>query len=240
LIDPSGPALTAKVIATDLEPVTTKEEFFKKIFLSVITHLKGRKSDGASKADIKLIDAFEKYLADGKITGKNRLLFIAEINTIVDKRMSLILTGVPAADWLSVRKLFEDCTHENLNNIYQDAIYLRLLNKGAILNENLSEKWRALQSYHNATGIVDSALLQEHFSMSSRSWHGIFVMTIHKSKGKEFDEVIIWEDQYRSILPQNPATGDIERTKLALRVAITRAKSRTTILTCKDHPCPLI
>jgi DNA helicase II / ATP-dependent DNA helicase PcrA len=240
LMDPSGPALAAIVIATVLEPVTTKEDLFKKLLLAIITHLKGRKSDGASKADIKLIDALEKYIEEGKITGKNRILFISEIKSIVDKRAEMVLAGIPATDWLSVRKLFENCTHENLHNVYLDAIYLRLLNKGAILNEDLAEKWRTFQSYHNATGIVDAALLQEHFSMTSRNWHGIFVMTIHKSKGKEFDEVIIWEDQYRTILPPNASTVDIERTKLALRVAITRAKSKTTILTCRDQPCSLI
>lgn len=240
LIDPSGPALAASVIATVLEPFTSKEELSKRLLLSVITHLKGRKSDGSSQADIKLIDALEKYVEDGKITGKNRLLLLSEINRIADKRFEMILTGIPTNDWIAIRKFFENCTHEHLRNVYSDAIYLRLLNKGAILNEDLAEKWRNFQSYQNATGIVEAALLQEHFSMQSRNWQGIFIMTIHKSKGKEFDEVIIWEDQFRSIMPPNATAADIERTKLALRVAITRAKSRTTILTCQDAPCPLI
>ena len=76
--------------------------------------------------------------------------------------------------------------------------------------------------------------------MANRAWNGIFVMTIHKSKGKEFDEVIIWEDQFRSIVPSNALPQDIERTRLAMRVAVTRARYRTSILTCQDQPCPLL
>ena len=87
---------------------------------------------------------------------------------------------------------------------------------------------------------IEAALLQEHFSMTNRTWKGIFVMTVHKSKGKEFDEVIIWEDPFRTILPRNPNQQDVERTRLSMRVAVTRAKARTSILTCLEQPCPLL
>jgi ATP-dependent exoDNAse (exonuclease V) beta subunit len=35
------------------------------------------------------------------------------------------------------------------------------------------------------------ALLQEHFAIGAKDWKGVHVMTIHKSKGKEFDQVIV-------------------------------------------------
>lgn len=240
LIDPSGPALAASVIGCLLEPVDSSEDCIRKLLLAVINHIRGRKNDGPSQTDLKFIDALENFLETGKISGKNRLVFVGEIQQIVEKRISMSFIGSPVEDWLSIRKLFNDCSHDNLKNVFTDALYLRLLNKGAILNEELSEKWRNFNCYQEATRIIEAALLQEHFSMASREWKGIFVMTIHKSKGKEFDEVIIWEDQYRSILPPNPTQQDIERTKLALRVAITRARSRTSILTSQDQPCPLL
>ena len=65
-------------------------------------------------------------------------------------------------------------------------------------------------------------------------------MTIHKSKGKEFDEVIIYDGLYQRIAkaPQDPKTCAQDR--LALRVGVTRAIRRTTIVTPKRDSCPFL
>ena len=79
--------------------------------------------------------------------------------------------------------------------------------------------------YDGAREIVSGALLQEHFSAATRVWSGVNVMTIHKSKGKEFDEVIIFEGAYAGrLLRQNATARDVEQARLALRVAVTRAR----------------
>jgi DNA helicase-2/ATP-dependent DNA helicase PcrA len=41
-------------------------------------------------------------------------------------------------------------------------------------------------------------LLQEHFVAAQKEWRGLHVMTIHKAKGKEFDEVVIYEPRDES------------------------------------------
>jgi DNA helicase-2/ATP-dependent DNA helicase PcrA len=38
-------------------------------------------------------------------------------------------------------------------------------------------------------------LLQEHFAIGAKDWKGVHVMTIHKSKGKEFDEVAAYTSE---------------------------------------------
>ena len=35
-------------------------------------------------------------------------------------------------------------------------------------------------------------MLQEHFAIGAKDWKGVHGMTIHKSKGKEFDQVIVY------------------------------------------------
>lgn len=67
------------------------------------------------------------------------------------------------------------------------------------------------------------------------------MMTIHKSKGKEFDEVFIYESTHQGrIVRQNASDSDIAQARLSLRVAITRAKCRVTILTPKNDACPFL
>lgn len=64
--------------------------------------------------------------------------------------------------------------------------------------------WRSSHSYNGAVNAVSEALMQEHFSLSTKSWDGVNVMTIHKAKGKEFDEVIIYEGWYQNRFVSKP------------------------------------
>ncbi len=85
-------------------------------------------------------------------------------------------------------------------------IFLRLLHKGSILSLNLSNLWKDYGNYSGATEAVRNALLQEHFSTSTRVWKGVHVMTIHKSKGKEFDEVFVYEGRYQGKIVRHDAS----------------------------------
>jgi DNA helicase-2/ATP-dependent DNA helicase PcrA len=63
-------------------------------------------------------------------------------------------------------------------------------------------------------------------------------MTIHKSKGKEFDQVIIYEGSHQGrIVPSNATEKRISQARLMLRVGVTRAKDKVTIFTPKADPC---
>lgn len=225
LIDPTGPALSASVIAFLLEPPT--EDYFELVAKKLNNHVKGRKGDKPSQSDLSNAAFIEKVI-DGAIPrGTKQKKLIEEINQLIVERKKMVLIGVPETDWLNIRSLFEGCTSDCLKNVYEDAKYLKLLHKGATLSESLNELWRLNGTYKGANLAVENALTQEHFSMVSRLWKGVYIMNIHKCKGKEFDEVIIWEEPYKQIVFEDSKLQDI----LALRVAITRAKSRATFLT---------
>lgn len=236
LIDPAGPALAASVIAGLLEPPADVEKDSRKLLLLLITHLKGRKGDKPSKADLTLASALGKYIETGHVSGSKRKDLIEGVEEIVKKRRGMALDGVPESDWLSIRKFFQEAKHEVLVNVFEDARYLRLLHRGAMLSQKLSEMWRTAGNYYQAGAAIEDALRQEHFSMTNRLWKGIYVMNIHKCKGKEFDEVIIWEERYSPIVRNDTD----QQGRLALRVAITRAKSFVTFLTPEAQPCILV
>jgi DNA helicase II / ATP-dependent DNA helicase PcrA len=240
LIDPAGPALAAVAIANLLESMGNSAEYFRSFISCVINHVRGRKGERIPKKDLELADALDKYLATDKLSGKSRQLLLSEINDLVKKRNEITLTGSPEADWRTITSLLEQCKHETLHNIFDDAQYVRLLNKGAILSKKLSEAWKQYGNYMSATKAVNEALTQEYFSMAERKWTGVFVMNIHKCKGKEFDEVIIWEEPYKQIVSSDSPPNRIQQDRILLRVAVTRARTTATFLTPASKPCILL
>ncbi|MEX0828050.1 MAG: 3'-5' exonuclease, partial [Haliea sp.] len=175
------------------------------------------------------------------VRGKNRLRLVADATSIIEKVHKVEATGDPGEDWLAIRRLLATAISPEFQQVADDAKYLRLLNRGGQLRSRLGELWRKNRSYIGATAAVRDALLEEHFAASTRTWKGIHVMTIHKSKGKEFDEVIIYEGVFQGRIVRNDATDrEVGQARLALRVGVTRAMQRVTILTPQGAACPLL
>ena len=70
--------------------------------------------------------------------------------------------------------------------------------------------------------------------------YGIHVMTLHKSKGKEYDGVIIFDESRISPLKYGKDKPPFTRNRKLLRVGITRAKSHVLLLTDAYNPTPLL
>lgn len=237
-IDPNGPSLAGIVITGLMEPVQLNQ--LEITANDIINHIRGRSGEKVSDVNIQFVNSIIKYLKTGKVAGKKRETFLTELSDIIERRKRLMFAGVPESDWLSVRKLFQDSQSEYLIHVFEDAKYLRLLNKGAILSERLSAKWRTTESYEGAKGAIEDALLQEHFIAAQTSYKGVHVMTLHKSKGKEFDEVFIWEDFYNPLVHVHSDEKQLNESKYLIRVGATRAREKTTFLTVASQPCILL
>jgi len=125
--------------------------------------------------------------------------------------------------------------------VAEDARFLRLLHRGSALRTALSELWRTRGDYVGADAALRDALLQEHFVAAQKEWRGLHVMTIHKAKGKEFDEVVIYEGTFSGrIVAANADAKRVAQSRLALRVAVTRAIRRTTIVTPEKDGCQFL
>jgi DNA helicase-2/ATP-dependent DNA helicase PcrA len=241
-LDTEGPALAASMIASLLEGATTPSEIVRCLVNNLCTYIRGRKGTSQpTQNELALVDALHQFLKTGRIRGNKRQRIVETARRIAEQRVELRLTGDPGNDWLSIRNMLSLCGVEEFTFAAEDAKYLRLLHKGAVLRSRLGELWRSSGSYAGAATAVRDALLQEHFSASIKEWRGVHVMTLHKSKGKEFSEVIIFEGSYSGrILRASADDRATTQARLTLRVGVTRAMRRAIILTPKQDPCPFL
>ena len=254
-VDMEGPILAAEVLAYLLEQVSGYEGYKATIEL-ICAFYRGKQGVTPSNASLKEADAIQaaydrcaaKEAAGQQLPAKS--VFHA-IRQAVDVTSKLALTGDPDADWLAVRKALEGSTCPRLKEIASEVRNIRLLERGTQLRQALSAEWRQYGAYRNALAITRQAFVVEHFATAGRPERGVIVMNMHKAKGKQFDEVIVFEGWPRivggqiasnsdGIVRGNVRTPDMNQARQNFRVSVTRAKVQTTILTPKADICVLL
>lgn len=253
-VDVSGIMLAAELMAFALEPVGAGRE---KAFIELlIAFYRGRNGDQPTAGDLQIADGlaagFDKYataFAAGKVPPKASM--VAKALCVLQSIDALDRSGSVRDDWLAIRKVIETGACKQLHPVAAEVRNLRLLTRGSDFRDALVDIWRANGSYKGALDAVREAFVQDHFASASKPETGVIVMNMHKSKGKQFDEVVIfegWPNISRGEILGNPnriawgndPDADNQQARQVLRVAVTRAKSRTTILTPETDICVLL
>ena len=254
-VDMEGPILAAEVVAYLLQQVPGRAGVDVVINL-ISSFYEGRNGDEPSKGNLAEADSVRRAFAkcaekeEAGLPLPAKSIFHATRNAIEATR-ALQHTGDPDSDWLAVRTALEESACPRLREIASEVRNIRLLERGTVLRQALSQDWRANGRYRDALTIIQQAFVQEHFARAGRPERGVVVMNMHKAKGKQFDEVIIFEGWPRyagrkivanvdRIVRNNAITPDMGQARQNFRVSVTRARIRTTILTPKGDPCVLL
>lgn len=132
------------------------------------------------------------------------------------------LTGDPIRDWKAVRTAFQ--AHDDLKAIYQDARMVRLFRASDTLATALAGRWMDRGTYEGAARMFRSVLDQEKLMGLEHDPKGVSLMTMHKSKGKEFDGVVLVEGIHSSHFLLGHEAPDFAPSRRLLRVGMTRAR----------------
>jgi DNA helicase-2/ATP-dependent DNA helicase PcrA len=251
-----GPILAAEILSYLLQQAVPDFEGYKAAIQLICAFYRGKHGDTPSNTSLKEADSIQAAYdrcAAKEMAGQpppTKSVFHA-IRHAVDLTSKLVLTGNPDSDWLAIRKVLEDSGCPRLKEIASEVRNVRLLERGTHLRQALSADWREHGAYRNALAITRQAFIVEHFATAGRPERGVIVMNMHKAKGKQFDEVIIFEGWPRfagnqiasnpdRIVWQNLRAPDMSQARQNFRVSVTRAKVQTTILTPKADICVLL
>ena len=251
-IDMNATLLAAEIFAFFFQPKKADDD--QLLFIELICNFfQGKGDDSPTKKDIKESTNIKK--AYNKLIQENRLAKNSILKPMLkgyDLARGISLTGIPKADWKNISSALLSSGCKRLKQIVEEVKNLKLLKRGTQLRNILSQVWRDSGSYDNALEAFRQFFQKEHFSILSKSENGVVIMNIHKSKGKQFDEVIIfegWPQEKRGklisnnpdrIVRRNIKDQDLIHYRYLLRVAVTRAITHCTILTPITDPCVLL
>jgi DNA helicase-2/ATP-dependent DNA helicase PcrA len=254
-IDIEAAILAAEIIAVLMQPEVGGRHFAQLVDL-LCNYYQGKGAGTPTQKDLKEAErtrkAYSEWIArldEGKDIKKNSIL--VKMLAVYDEARALTLSGDPDKDWLSIRRVLDKGACVRMKEVAKEVRNVRLLERGTQLRQELSQDWRDNGGYANALTIVRQAFVKEHFSTNSRPEKGVVVLNMHKSKGKQFDEVIIFEGwprvSYGKIVanPDRIVWGNArancdDQARQNLRVSVTRGRQRTTLLTPREDPCILL
>jgi len=254
-IEMEAAILGAETIAFLMQPDIDGDHFEK--FISLLcNYFQGKGGGAPTKRDLSTAVSIQKAYANwlakqavGKDINKGSIL-VAMLNVYTQVR-AFDLTGDPDRDWRAVRSILGEGSCAHLKNMAEEVRNIRLLERGMQLRQDLAQDWRDNGSYANALAITQQAFMQEHFSTNVKPETGVVIMNMHKAKGKQFDEVIIFDSwptivrgrivaNANRIVRSNVRENINEQSRHNFRVSVTRGKSRTTILTPRCDVCVLL
>jgi DNA helicase-2/ATP-dependent DNA helicase PcrA len=254
-LDMEAAILGAEVIAVLLQPAIG-DLHVEQVVELVCNFFRGKGGDEPTRGALQEAEGIRKAHAEFtacRITGKSlrkNSIFVKFFSVYAQTR-TLSLTGIPDEDWHSMRRILQEGACVRLQEIAEEVRNVQVLGRGTYLRQALTQDWRDHGEYRNALAITRQAFMQEHFSTTAKPETGVVVMNMHKAKGKQFDEVIIfegWPTKVKGAPPHNPdrivrfnSNDQVnDQARQTFRVSVTRAKRRTTILTPQGDPCVLL
>jgi DNA helicase II / ATP-dependent DNA helicase PcrA len=179
----------------------------------------------------------------GKISGSAQ---VRAIRGVLSALQTASFSGDPGKDWSHVKKTLRASQDVLMAIIASHLDYLVAFNRGKRISLNLSSVWEATGTYARAREVLDNALEQDLIFDEIDDPDGIQIMTIHKSKSKQFDGVIVLRRESHNgqkLISNFLWRGDqppFRRSRKILMVAVTRAKVHTLMLQQRWPGCPIM
>lgn len=230
----------ALIFIAGIMQLSDEDEHRYAVACDAMAHYLRTKSDKLTDTARTLATRLEGYGVKLRTGASVTVKVVKALGTVVDASLEHGRTGHVLGDYLTLVTALAGADASELASMASAARMLNFVTRGSEIETSLAANWRASGSYVGASEVMRAAVLQYQLTSSKRGSRDLIVMTIHRAKGREFDEVIIYEERHTPLLRQNPTQRDLDAARYALNVAVTRAKQRATLVTPRNHPTPLL
>jgi DNA helicase II / ATP-dependent DNA helicase PcrA len=241
--DEAEALLIARLAAFLLEPKTLAKR--DEDIATCMTLLADAKlATGTGKTDVQTMLRQSRELRAGKASKAG---IVKALRNALARLYEQGFVGVPGTDWLSVKTALRETGDKSLVRAALQLDYMVAFQRGHRISAGLSEEWLRDGAYTRARAALDVALAQEQILDGSEPPLGIHVMNVHKSKGKQFDAVVLVRQARATGKGDWASTfvwrGDSEpyaKSRRILRVGASRAREHLVILDPLYPSCPLL
>lgn len=141
----------------------------------------------------------------------------------------VVLSGSPVEDWRRAQAILTGTPQ--LDEVHKHSRLVRLFRASGEIGPQLADQWSETGTYGRARDVVRRAIDRARLVSVRSDPRGVVLMTMHKSKGKEFDGVVLVEGTHSGMfLDDRNEEAPYHASRRLIRVGITRARSRVVIL----------
>ncbi len=148
--------------------------------------------------------------------------------------------GDPRRDWTAVKETLRTAGDSTLEVAASQLDYLVAFARGRRISEALSTAWMEYGCYQDARAVVDATLSQDQLLSAGEQLEGIQVMNSHKAKGKQFDGVVLYQQEYHSPFAWRNETAPFTESRRLLHMTISRARRHVLVLSEVYPICPIL
>ncbi|MCD1287805.1 ATP-dependent helicase [Brevibacterium sp. CCUG 69071] len=225
--DPELAAASALVVASILEWPTLSAQDAVTSTLSCIAdyyRVKLGLGTAGARSKINTIERSVKAVRAGKKVASKTAKVLLEL-----AKTPPPLSGRSVVDWQTAKNGLKGSAE--LDELANKVRLIRMLNATDAVAWALSDTWNGTTGYVGAIDAVRIALAAESVNVQQNEQVPVHVMTMHKSKGKEYDAVVIVEDRHgRPLIDPKPGSKAQEADRRLLRVAVTRARHLVVLI----------
>ncbi|WP_164517094.1 UvrD-helicase domain-containing protein [Vreelandella venusta] len=235
LFDQTKALLSSRLIAFLLEPKDKNNVLENKaVFLELLRDVFQSKGTKTSQDKADRWNDYIEILNEGRDC--RRTAFTKTVDKVLSDLGSHQFEGNPRKDWLYVRHLLRKEGNADLKEVESSVEYLMAFNRGKAISSGLAKNWQEKGNYSSARRVITMALTQDQLMSDDNDSSGLHVMTMHKSKGKQFDGVILFHEGNICSFTTYGDKAPYQKSRKLLRVAVTRARKHVFFLTDVFNP----
>lgn len=221
-------AAAAIVVASILEwPTGPAEQSLTRTLRLISTYFKLKNAEEPTNTAAEHARKYEE--AAEKVARGDAPRIKAARELVAAHAAGIDLIGDPVADWKAARRILQDVPA--LAELFREVRLVRLFRQTDALAAGLGGRWLTYSNYGGVSDLVKRILEQERLVAVERDPQGCILMNMHKSKGKEYDGVVLVEGAFKSaFFNERAEKPPFEPSRRLLRVGLTRARTLVTIV----------